>query len=62
MIEVAEPNFNLLLWVIFIIFGISSLVSVIAGILGAERPERYGITDILAGLLMMLVFFVVLIF
>ncbi len=43
------PNFNMLLWFIFIVSLINSVALIVAGCVGAERPHRYGIGEALIG-------------
>lgn len=57
-----EPNFDLLLWAIFIVYGLSGLASIIEGALGTKKPETFGIVDVLAGLILLLICFAVCIF
>lgn len=57
-----EPNFDLLLWIIFIFYGVSGLANIAEGALGNKKPETYGINEVAAGLVMLFVCFVVCIF
>ena len=57
-----EPNFNLLLWIIFIAYGISGIGSIVGGAIGGPKPRNYGIPDVLVGLVMLLICFIVCIF
>ena len=57
-----EPNFNLLLWIIFIFYGVSGVMAIIAGALGSKKSDVHGIVDVLVGLIYVLICFVVCIF
>ena len=57
-----EPNFDLLLWFVFILYGVSGSASIINGALGEKKTETYGGIDVLAGLICILICFLVCIF
>ena len=54
-----EPNFNLLLWIIFVVYGLAGLVSIIQGAIGTKKSDSYGISDVFTGLFMLLICFLV---
>ena len=57
-----EPNFTLLLWFVFIVYGVRGVISVITGALQGEKPKNYGITDVIGGLVSIFICFLVCIF
>jgi len=46
-----EPNMNLLLWAILIMYGVKGILSLFAGILGANKETKYGVADVVCGIL-----------
>ena len=54
-----EPNFDLFLWCIFIFYGARGILSIIAGAVRPEKSGTYGTSDVIAGLIMLLVVFLV---
>ena len=57
-----EPNFDLLLWIIFIFYGISGVANVVIGAIGSKKPDTFGIGEVFVGLIMLLICFIVCIF
>lgn len=57
-----EPNFNLLLWIIFVVYGLAGLASIIQGAIRTKKSETNGIIDVFTGLFMLLICFLVCIF
>lgn len=57
-----DPNFDLLLWIIVIFYGVSGVMAIIAGALESEKSDVHGIVDVLVGSIYVLIFFAVCIF
>ena len=54
-----EPNFDLFLWCIFVFYALSGISVVLMGAIGMEKSGTYGISDVIAGLVMLLIVFLV---
>jgi hypothetical protein len=54
-----EPNFDLFLWCIFVFYALSGVLNVLFGATGVERKSNYGVSDVIAGLIMLLIIFLV---
>lgn len=57
-----EPNLDLFLWIVFILYGIIGIGNIIAGAIGGQKSKNYGVGDVLLGLIMLIVCFVVCVF
>lgn len=45
------PNFDLMLWIIFIVYILKAGFSITEGILGREKDKYYNVIDIIAGVI-----------
>jgi len=55
------PNWNLFLWIFFIYWIASGIARILVGALKVEKSERYGIGDVLDGILLLILAIIVLI-
>ncbi len=55
-----EPNFNLMLWILFIIYSLKSVSQIILGITRAKKDLKYGSADVVAGIIALILMLVVL--
>ena len=46
-----EPNFSLMLWVIYIMLGLRAISMIISGAVGMEKDKKYNALDTIAGLI-----------
>lgn len=46
-----EPNFDLLLWIWLILWGLKGISELILGCIGTEKDQKYGGLDIVSGLI-----------
>ena len=56
-----QPNFDLMIWFIFISMGLKGLGAIILGSIKKEKTTEYGADDIIAGLLTLIIFIMILI-
>ena len=54
-----EPNFDLFLWCIFIFCALSGVVNILAGAAGTKKSSNSGIGEVIEGLVMLLIVFLV---
>jgi len=60
MIQI-NPNFNILLWILFLYLIIENVVKVIAGIAGWEKEDHYNVGDAVSGIIWLIFMFIVVI-
>ena len=58
--KMIEPNFNLLLWVILIIFGLRGIAQLLLGCMQSKKDTKYGGGDIIAGIITLILFVIIL--
>ena len=46
-----QPDFNMLLWIIFILYIINAMCNIVLGLLKTEKNKYYGVWDILNGII-----------
>ncbi|HUS50653.1 MAG TPA: hypothetical protein VMZ91_10840 [Candidatus Paceibacterota bacterium] len=56
-----QPNFNLMLWIIFFSLGLKGIGQIILGSIGKEKTTKYGGDDVVAGIFALIIFVIVLI-
>jgi hypothetical protein len=56
------PNFSLFLWIMLLVLAFDAICKIILGIMGVQKSDRYGIADILDGILWLTIVIVVLLF
>ena len=54
-----EPNFNLLLWFIFIATGLKGIFHVLLGAAHLQRSTTYDVGDVIGGLILLFIVFIV---
>lgn len=57
-----EPNFDLFLWILLMLYGFIGVANIVSGAMRYSKPKNYGTLDVLSGLLMLLICFVVCIY
>ena len=50
-----EPNFNLFLWTMLIMFGIKALAQMLLGAMQSDKDTKYGGGDIIAGVVTLII-------
>ena len=50
-----QPNFNLMLWIILIVWVFEGIFKIIAGCLEWEKRKKYDVYDVVDGVIMILV-------
>lgn len=53
-----EPNFRVMWWMFLIIIFIEGIARILMGATGAEKETKYGATDILSGVIYIIIFIV----
>ena len=48
-----EPNFNLMLWIMLILWAINAIAGMLMGIVKEGEPKEYGIGDSVMGVLIL---------
>lgn len=56
-----QPDFNLFLWVLFILYGLGGIGQILAGATGYKKELVSGNTDIIAGLIKIAIIIIVLV-
>jgi hypothetical protein len=56
------PNWNLFLWILLITWILESIARIILGAIGEERPRKFGTTDIIMGIIDLILVILVFIF
>ena len=57
-----EPNFDLFLWCIFVFYVFVGICNIFAGAMRTERSNKSGTGEVLIGLVMLLIVFLVCVF
>jgi hypothetical protein len=55
------PNWNIFLWILLFLWTADELASIALGALSEERPTRYGLVDIIIGIVKIIVVLLVLV-
>lgn len=54
-----QPNFTLMLWIMFILYCLKSISLIMLGAMGQEKSNKYDGGDIIAGLISLLLMAIV---
>jgi len=44
------PNFNVFLWFLLVVTFVEAVCRIILGLVGEEKSQRFGVTDVLSGI------------
>lgn len=59
--KMIQPNFDLMLWILFVVMSLKAIFQIVAGAMKIEKDKRYDGGDILAGIIWLIIVVIILI-